>query len=457
VQDKITIEFARRLVAQHGSNTDVPDNYHGFTSPLHLLTVQAYDDERPWSDVALLLNHLPPRMAKDAIMRQAGGFKYVPLHYAAMNAPRSVIDRMLALAPDAARVKSLEGWLPLHYAARSNEDVDVIEPLMNAYPNALLETNEDGDTPIDFAINNGRSDEFLKKMFLEAIKLSCSNKFLNYGTLLDDESLYNNSINPINLILIEANHGKRSADDVVEFIDQLNQKPTMFRSLLAHAKKDDTESSPAARACKLDFRTKDARTRVVNALSGDNKEGFVQHNASVGLDDSPETPDRLGRRALAKAVVKVLKAIEDPYSSFTCSISGRWGSGKTKISDMIVEEMMRNNFTTEEKFTPSLPFIKVCSLVKKIVYDMCFCPCPSGPIGSNNNPPDIEAGDRAVESEPLLAPSGEDVGVNRSETNDDGHNILLFSLESCCNLIVLQLSLIISYGYKWCSYGKTLI
>jgi len=72
-------------------------------------------------------------------------------------------------------------------------NVDAIESLMNKYPNALLETNNVGITPMDRAINNG----------LESMKLSCSNKFLNYGTLLEDQALYNNSINPINLILIE--------------------------------------------------------------------------------------------------------------------------------------------------------------------------------------------------------------------------------------------------------------
>jgi len=41
---------------------------------------------------------------------------------------------MLALAPDAARVKGSYGYLPLHTAARFNNNADVIESLMNAYP-----------------------------------------------------------------------------------------------------------------------------------------------------------------------------------------------------------------------------------------------------------------------------------------------------------------------------------
>jgi len=36
-----------------------------------------------------------------------------------------------------------------------------IEPLVNAYPNAFLETNDvDGATLIDHAMNNPRSNEF---------------------------------------------------------------------------------------------------------------------------------------------------------------------------------------------------------------------------------------------------------------------------------------------------------
>jgi len=96
VQDEITREFARRLYAQHGSNTDVPDEYKFYTLPLHVLSMQAWDGGRPWSDVVLLLSNLPPRMAKDALMRKDGNFKEFPLHRAAGKAPRSVIDRILA-------------------------------------------------------------------------------------------------------------------------------------------------------------------------------------------------------------------------------------------------------------------------------------------------------------------------------------------------------------------------
>ena len=87
MQDEITREFARRSIAQHGSKIKVPDEYTGFKFPLHALTKQAY---HTWSDVDLVLNKLPPRTAKDALMRTDGIDKYIPLHDAAYNAPREI-------------------------------------------------------------------------------------------------------------------------------------------------------------------------------------------------------------------------------------------------------------------------------------------------------------------------------------------------------------------------------
>ena len=71
-------------------------------------------------------------------------------------------------------------------------------------------------------------------MLFAALKLACSYKFLDYGRLLYDKSLYNKSINPIYV-------GKQSADIVVEFMNQLEQKITILCSLLHHASKSNTD------------------------------------------------------------------------------------------------------------------------------------------------------------------------------------------------------------------------
>ena len=237
-QGEITREFARRLFREHGSKITVPLEYENRAElPLVVLSWQARGGERPWSDVVLLLNNLPPQMAKDVLLKEDGRGKRTSLHGAALNAPRSVIDRMLALAPDAARVKNSWGNLPLHIAARWENNFDAIEPLMNAYPDALLETNDNGNNPMDEAIKNGCSSDFLKTMLPMAMEIACSNIFHDYGTLLEDKSQYRQSVNPINLIFLEAHHRKRSADDVEKFIKQLERKPTFFRSLLQHTKK----------------------------------------------------------------------------------------------------------------------------------------------------------------------------------------------------------------------------
>jgi len=281
---------------------------------------------------------------------------------------------------------------------------------------------------MDYAINKGHGDEFLKKMFLEAMKLSCSDTFYNYGELLEDQSLYKQSINPINLILIEAIHKKRSPDDVVEFIKNLEQNPTVLRSLFKHAKEVDTEPSPADLADlarRIDFKTKNVRIRVVNALSGDNKEMFALHNATAGLGDSPKGPDRLGRRPLAQAVVKVLKTIEGPDTSLACSLFGGWGSGKTQFTNMLVDEI---KVTPEEKvyppMEPTLPFIWVCNLIGKCC--CCF--------------------DHKHETSRI--------DIERTDIVNVSEDKFLCILYCCCSFVLLPFVVPISYIFKCFKYGK---
>jgi len=262
-------DFIKGLATQDGSKITVPDYYTGFKFPLHVLSWQAYDEERPWSDVDLILKNLPARMAKDALMRQDDEYKMIPLHAAARNAPRSVIDRMLALAPDAARVKDSRGSLPLHKAAYYNYD-NAVESLVNAYPDALFETNNYGYTPMDEAISNGR--KFLKNVLLAAMDEESKAKYQNYGELLEDKSLYNGSINPVNIILLECIHDKRSPEDVVEFIKQLQRTPAVLRFFVYHTMKSDTESSPNTNVRKIKF--KDEKDRAF-----DIEEVLASHNA----------------------------------------------------------------------------------------------------------------------------------------------------------------------------------
>ena len=164
----------------------------------------------------------------------------------------------------------------------------------------------------------------------------------------------------------------------------------MLLSLLHPAKKSDTEPSPAVLAREIDFKSIDFRTHVLHAWSDDNKEGFVLHNATGSLGDSPKGPDRLGRQPLARTVALVLKTIEQPGTSIACSFFWRMGLWQNIIH---VDEIMQNDHEfTKEKFTPSLSFIICCDLVSKYVYDMC-CSCrrrSSELVISNDVPHDEE-------------------------------------------------------------------
>ena len=146
VHDEIVMEYAWHLVARIGLNTKVPDEY-GYKLPLHLLSAQAFYNVNSWSDVAMLLRELPRQMAEHALMRSDGGNQWIPLHFAAVNAPRYIISLMLSLAPDAARVKTPNGCLPLHNAASRN-NIDILELLVNAYPEGVLEKDRYGRTPL---------------------------------------------------------------------------------------------------------------------------------------------------------------------------------------------------------------------------------------------------------------------------------------------------------------------
>jgi len=149
---------------------------------LHKISFEAGDGVRPWSDVMILMKRLSRFKAREALMtgddddddsNKDDDAKVIPLHYAAVNAPRSVIDCMLALAPDAARVKTPGGSLPLHYAA-SNNNVDAIKSLVKTYPEAVSERNSDGRTPfhwiarhascsvIDFVLTLARDAVYVK-------------------------------------------------------------------------------------------------------------------------------------------------------------------------------------------------------------------------------------------------------------------------------------------------------
>ena len=170
MQNGITREFIRRLLARYASNTDVPDEYGDRTLSLYVLSLQTRLGIRPWSDVDLVTENLPPSMASDAIIRRDGENKLSSLHIAAGYAPRIVIDRRLKLVPDAVRVTTLAGFLPIHYAAYRN-NVDAIELLTNVYTESVIGKTKYGKTPLYYTAGNARNNRHPKVSRSDIVKL----------------------------------------------------------------------------------------------------------------------------------------------------------------------------------------------------------------------------------------------------------------------------------------------
>ncbi|KAL3939218.1 MAG: hypothetical protein SGARI_001450, partial [Bacillariaceae sp.] len=73
----------------------------------------------------------------------------IPLH---MGLAEKVIATMLQVAPGSAAVKDKKGYLPLHIACSTKCSLRKVEMLLQAYPESISETTNDGDTPLALAI-----------------------------------------------------------------------------------------------------------------------------------------------------------------------------------------------------------------------------------------------------------------------------------------------------------------
>jgi hypothetical protein len=59
--------------------------------------------------------------------------------------------KMLTLRPDAAKMRDKKGWLPIHVATSRHCSPEKLDMLLEAYPESLAETTNDGKTPLMLA------------------------------------------------------------------------------------------------------------------------------------------------------------------------------------------------------------------------------------------------------------------------------------------------------------------
>jgi len=153
-QKSVIRDYVKALNKLRNALSILPDNGLDCSLTLHLLTKEACCDERLWSEVELMLSQFSPNMGEQALMWR-DGHGYCPLHYAAYNAPKSIIETMLELAPMVAQVRNSDGRLPLHDAI-DNEDmfynnVSTVELLTKAYPRGLVVKDDWGRNPVQYA------------------------------------------------------------------------------------------------------------------------------------------------------------------------------------------------------------------------------------------------------------------------------------------------------------------
>jgi ankyrin repeat protein len=155
-------------------------------------------------------------IVKDLIERYPIGIKspnhegYLPLHCAGQNNCLDVVRLIHDAYPPAAKVPDFEGGLPLHHACCFNKgNVEVARFICEAYPSALTTPQPNGVTPMHLATSQNDSVELLQLIL---------DKYPQATTLKDDEGWL-----PIDCLLEETKKRMSSALlDCVRLLSKAN-------------------------------------------------------------------------------------------------------------------------------------------------------------------------------------------------------------------------------------------
>jgi len=73
-----------------------------------------------------------------------------PLRFEVVSAPCSIIDVLISMASETSCLNDAGGRLPHHYAKEYN-NINAVESLLNAYPEAAFKKDKNGKTPVHWA------------------------------------------------------------------------------------------------------------------------------------------------------------------------------------------------------------------------------------------------------------------------------------------------------------------
>lgn len=123
---------------------------------LHVLCDQVKEDnEASWEEIRKWIrrNRSRPSVLV-AGAETMGDYNTTPLHLAARNCPPDVIEQLLAIAPHTVRMEDSFSWLPLHYGCANGASIEVLQILVDAYPESRTSSDKRGRTPLHFALGN---------------------------------------------------------------------------------------------------------------------------------------------------------------------------------------------------------------------------------------------------------------------------------------------------------------
>ena len=154
-----SIAFCKELIDKYPESLRIESG----TGRLPIHEVCRYGNQDDTADTIQYMLELDPELINE---EDSDG--YLPIHCADYG-NTNAIELLLKFDPDAASKEANDGtrWLPLHFACRYSPNLSSIQVLYDAYPEAILARDRDGEAPLDNAREevNQPTIEFLQTQF----------------------------------------------------------------------------------------------------------------------------------------------------------------------------------------------------------------------------------------------------------------------------------------------------
>ena len=129
------------------------------------------------------------RAERYAACVQQGVFSTTPLHFICQHSdcPLDILNALISYGTETVSWEDTNGWLPLHYACAKHASFEILQALLNAYPDGELALDKRMRTPLHFVFyRSGNEDEHDSKI-LEDRDASRVVNLLRRASMVGDE------------------------------------------------------------------------------------------------------------------------------------------------------------------------------------------------------------------------------------------------------------------------------